>query len=182
MLAAADINLEPIKPTVAWYNSGQTYNCINCVQMSQRITDPSKVYWIDIVDPRFSDYYCIDCCVRCAHDYDPKLMNVSAYLQQLKVKRMVERFGSPYEWNETYKNLWFPEDEQGTVWKAFLGDYDYTGTMVIVRIKVWQLALPEAVVYIDSDVDSDDEEAIDDRIEDAFAATNEGKSYYNTTY
>lgn len=145
-----------IKPIITFYEM-TSYNCLNCTEMAKRITDPSKVTWIDIVDPRFSDFYCLDCCIRLAHDFDPSVMNTSAYLQQLKCRRVAERLGSPYEWNKTYKNIWFPEDCEGTVWTAYLGDHRADGEMILVRIKARPLNLPEPVIYDDDEDDDDDD-------------------------
>ena len=150
-----------IKPIITWHEI-KPHNCLNCTQMATRIEDPSKVTWIDMVDPRFSDFHCRDCCIRCAHDFDPSVMNASAYLQQLKLRRLVERFGFPYEWNESYKNIWFPEDQDGTVWRAYLGDHYADGTMIIVRMKMQALDLPEPVIYTDNEDDDDYDIMYDD--------------------
>lgn len=149
-----------IKTDITW-KQHTTYNCHNCTLMAEHNTDPAKVNWIDIIDPRFSDFHCLDCCVRLAYDFNPTIMNVSAYLQQLKLRRLVERFGFSYELNESFQNIWFPEDEDGNVWTAYLGDHYADGTMVLVRMKVWALNLPEPVVY-DNDEELDDEESDDE--------------------
>lgn len=164
-----DMPQTTVKPHIQWMKV--SYNCTSCEYKATMNTDPAKVMFVDMIDPRFSDFYCMSCCIYCAWDYDSRVMNTSAYLQNRMVKRMVERYGSPSEWNETYKNLWFPEDAHGVVWKAYLGDHYADGTMMIVRMKVSPLHLPDAVVYIDSDVDSNDEEEVDRRIEEAFAET-----------
>jgi hypothetical protein len=89
-------------------------------------------------------------------------MNASAYLQERFYNRIMERLGSPYEWNETYKFMWFPEEYDGTVWRVFLGDYYADGTMVITRMKVAALEWPEAEYYNDDEDDDYEDDVIED--------------------
>jgi len=149
-----------IKPLITWKTINT--NCVNCTMLSTNNADPAKVVWVDMIDPRFSDYYCMDCCMKCAYDWNPQEMNASAYLQERFYNRIMERLGSPYEWNETYKNLWFPEEYDGTVWKAYLGDHYADGTMVITRMRVTALDWPEAEYYNNDEEDDEEDDAMDD--------------------
>ena len=148
-----------IRPNITW-KEYTLYNCRSCEFDSLNNTDPSKVVFVDMIDPRFSDQFCMDCCMKHAYDFDNQIMNASAYLQERFYNRMMERLGSPYEWNETYKNLWFPAEVDGTVWNAYLGDHYPDGTMMITRMKVKPIDWPEAEYY--NDIDEDDDVMEDD--------------------
>jgi len=147
-----------VKPDITWKNV--SYNCHGCEFNSFNNADPSKVVFIDMIDPRFSDNFCMNCCMQHAYDFDNRIMNASAYLQERFYNRMMERAGSPHEWNETYINMWFPEDVHGTVWKAYLGDHYADGGMMITRIRVNPIDWPEAEYYDledNEEIEEDDE-------------------------